>query len=224
MDWHLPSPSAGTGHTEQGGGWAAVLFDGIRRLAADYVTAVGATRDVARDIADWLQSRRVDPARTVLCGHSLGAHIAGFVGRDLAGRMGRPVWAILAADPAGPSFVGRGPDARLDKTDALQVLVIHTTDWLGYAGPLGTVDVYVTWQERHVPDPTARHSYARELITKSFLHRDLVCSAGHPFGANALVPNEEAERAGMRRLARFTDPVPTTEPPETSNWVVFEVK
>jgi hypothetical protein len=43
VDWHLPSPSAETGHTEQGGGWASVLFDGIRRLAADYDTAVGAT-------------------------------------------------------------------------------------------------------------------------------------------------------------------------------------
>lgn len=50
-----------------------------------------------------------------------------------------------------------------------------------------------------MPDPTARHSYARELITESFLRGDLVCSAGHPLGANALLPLEASGQDGPSR-------------------------
>lgn len=55
-------------------------------------------------------------------GHSLGAHIGGFVGQDLRGRMGR----ITALDPAGPSFEEWDRGHRLDKTDATFVSALHT--------------------------------------------------------------------------------------------------
>jgi predicted esterase len=186
VDWHLTQPAAAAGPTQTN--WLGTLLDRPRRLAADYAAAVAATRQVARDIADWLQHQRIDPARTVLSGHSLGAHIAGFAARDAAARLGRTVHAILAADPAGPSFTGRAFDARLDQTDARHVIVIHTTDSLGCAEPLGTQDVYVAWPDPHTPEPIARHSHARELITESFLRPEMVCDQGHPLAANMLVP------------------------------------
>lgn len=55
-------------------------------------------------------------------GHSLGAHIGGFVGQDLDGKMGR----ITALDPAGPSFDQMDRYHRLDKLDAKFVDVIHS--------------------------------------------------------------------------------------------------
>lgn len=57
-----------------------------------------------------------------LIGHSLGAHIAGFVGKDLGGRVGR----ITGLDPAGPSFDSFHKDQRLDRGDARLVEILHT--------------------------------------------------------------------------------------------------
>lgn len=60
--------------------------------------------------------------RIHMVGHSLGSHISGFVGKDLAGKLGR----ISALDPAGPSFDKFGPAKRLHYTDALLVEAFHT--------------------------------------------------------------------------------------------------
>lgn len=57
-----------------------------------------------------------------IIGHSLGAHIAGFTGADLAGRIGR----ISGLEPAGPQFDSLDARFRLDKTDAQLVDVLHT--------------------------------------------------------------------------------------------------
>lgn len=208
VDWHLAQPAT-PGPTQAN--WLVALVDRPRRLAADYDAAVAATRNVARDIADWLQRHRIDPARTVLSGHSLGAHIAGFAARDATARLGRTVHAILAADPAGPSFAGRASDARLGRSDARQVIVIHTTDGLGYAEALGTWDVYVHWPDPDTPGPITRHSHARELITESFLRPEMVCDQGRPFGANILTQPLEDNGARAARTSYLGVPVATAD-------------
>nr|XP_028582763.1 LOW QUALITY PROTEIN: lipase member H-A-like [Podarcis muralis] len=74
-----------------------------------------------------------------MIGVSLGAHIAGFVGKAYNGKIRR----ITGLDPAGPSFTGKLPSERLDHTDAQFVDVIHTDiDALGYREPLGNIDFY----------------------------------------------------------------------------------
>lgn len=46
-------------------------------------------------------------------------------------------------DPAGPLFEGRGPEYRLDPTDAGYVEVVHSDGgYLGYAQPTGHADFY----------------------------------------------------------------------------------
>ncbi|XP_027437928.1 lipase member H isoform X4 [Zalophus californianus] len=57
-----------------------------------------------------------------MIGVSLGAHIAGFVGKMYNGQLGR----ITGLDPAGPLFNGRPPEDRLDPGDAQFVDVIHS--------------------------------------------------------------------------------------------------
>lgn len=57
-----------------------------------------------------------------LIGHSLGAHIAGFIGKEFDGQIGR----ITGLDPAGPRFYGLDPRYRLDRGDALFVDAMHT--------------------------------------------------------------------------------------------------
>jgi len=56
-------------------------------------------------------------------GHSLGAHVANFVTRNMTiGRIGR----ITALDPALPLFGEKPDDQRIDPSDADFVDVLHT--------------------------------------------------------------------------------------------------
>lgn len=66
-------------------------------------------------------------------GHSLGAHIMGFVGMDLGGALGR----ITGLDPAGPDFDMLHERFRLNRNDAQLVDVVHTNGG-GRLGRFGT--------------------------------------------------------------------------------------
>ncbi|XP_018616530.1 lipase member H [Scleropages formosus] len=108
----------------------------------NYFTAVTNTRSVAANISAFIQKMQDNGASLSsvhLIGVSLGAHVAGFVGATLKGKIGR----ITALDPAGPLFTGTPPGERLDPTDAQFVDVLHTDmDALGYKGSLGHIDFY----------------------------------------------------------------------------------
>ncbi|CAG0896330.1 unnamed protein product, partial [Darwinula stevensoni] len=81
-------------------------------------------------------------------GHSLGSHLASYIGssaKDMGlGKLGR----ITGLDPAEPHFEYADPRVRLDPEDALFVDVIHTdgaplaTGGLGLLQPVGHVDFY----------------------------------------------------------------------------------
>ena len=119
-----------------------------------YSKAVANTPVVARQITLLLhylaQLNGVDLHNDIgpniyLVGHSLGAHISGFVGQDFFGRVGR----ITGLDPAGPSFCSMDTSQRLDTSDANYVDVIHTNSGdittslsFGLACPIGHVDYY----------------------------------------------------------------------------------
>lgn len=80
---------------------------------------------------------------TSIAGHSLGAQIAAFVGRNFFGIL----YAIYGLDPAGPGFTcpfDLGSGTRLDSTCATYVQCIHTAQGsLGTAKPCGHADFYV---------------------------------------------------------------------------------
>lgn len=115
-----------------------------------YSTAVADTPLVARQITIFLYYLAAinevyfrDPnfAKNIhFVGHSLGAHIGGFVGQDFGGLMGR----ITGLDPAGPSYDTFARTHRLDKTDALLVDVIHTNAGrMKYANALASMSAKV---------------------------------------------------------------------------------
>ncbi|XP_017883705.1 uncharacterized protein LOC108627135 [Ceratina calcarata] len=109
----------------------------------NYVRAAANTRLVGRQLAKLIRSFNVPLEKVHLIGFSLGAHVAGFAGAEL-GNVSR----ITGLDPAGPLFESQDPRARLDKTDANFVDVIHSNGeqlllgGLGSWQPMGDVDFY----------------------------------------------------------------------------------
>jgi pimeloyl-ACP methyl ester carboxylesterase len=183
VDW-CPCPKPGSG-----GAWFQVpLLDSLVAEATEYARAAGAARGIGADIAAWMKARGICPSRTVVCGHSLGAQIAAYVGQECVRpeRFAQPLRAILAADPAGPLFAGKPADQRLDRSDAAEVIVIHATELYGCKEPLGTADTYIVWPATDTSDPRTRHNEALELVTESFLRPEASHADGTPFGANAL--------------------------------------
>ncbi|KYN38152.1 Pancreatic triacylglycerol lipase [Trachymyrmex septentrionalis] len=82
---------------------------------------------------------KLDPNKTVIIGHSLGAHVAGLSARFATGKIAE----VIALDPAAPLFEFNGPGERVDKSDAILVQVIHTcTKFVGIKSAIGTSDFY----------------------------------------------------------------------------------
>ncbi|RMC12076.1 hypothetical protein DUI87_11211 [Hirundo rustica rustica] len=91
----------------------------------NYKAAVQNCRKVAEILKNYIDQMLVGGASldsVYMIGVSLGAHIAGFVGKKYNGKLGR----ITGLDPAGPSFTREPPEHRLDPTDAQFVDVIHS--------------------------------------------------------------------------------------------------
>lgn len=79
-----------------------------------------------------------------IIGFSLGAHVAGYIGKTIQVKIGKKIGRITGLDPAGPLFRNVSSEKRLDKDDAMLVDVIHTHGMMyGLYKPIGHVDFYV---------------------------------------------------------------------------------
>merc|ERR1711892_401173 len=81
-------------------------------------------------------------------GHSLGAHVAGFLAKKAQAMGLGTLERVTGLDPAQPFFDIAGPKERIDKTDAEFVQIIHTNSGMIWDGclsikkSLGHVDFY----------------------------------------------------------------------------------
>ncbi|RUS82423.1 hypothetical protein EGW08_009811 [Elysia chlorotica] len=141
-----------------------LVVDWENGAAFPYNQAVANTRLVAAQLYvlldDMVRARQVDVSKVHIIGHSLGAHVAGYVGARTPG-LGR----ISGLDPAQPSYHNFSTDVRLDSSDASFVDVIHTDaipfDTLGGFGmiePVGHIDFYPN-AGRHQPGCHDESSY-----------------------------------------------------------------
>lgn len=147
----------------------------------NYLQAAANTRVVGAVTAGLLEALRdakdLDLAQLHLVGHSLGAHICGYVGRRLKG-IGR----ITGLDPAGPFFEDTKTPVRLDPSDATFVDVIHT-DGRKYFGfgiiiPVGHVDFYPNKGKHQPACKTNTFGTIRKLVSAKLdsLSADIACS------------------------------------------------
>uniref|UniRef100_A0A2S2R8G8 Lipase member H-B n=1 Tax=Sipha flava TaxID=143950 RepID=A0A2S2R8G8_9HEMI len=117
--------------------WAVLAID------LPYITARLRCRIIGNCVADLVSMLVDNSAQTVddihIIGFSMGAHIAGYVGKRFDGRLQR----ITGLDPARPLFFSRMPSERLNENDATFVDVVHTTSFLlGEHKPIGKIDFY----------------------------------------------------------------------------------
>ncbi|XP_016990223.2 phospholipase A1-like [Drosophila rhopaloa] len=87
----------------------------------------------------------LDLADLVLVGHSMGAHVAGFCGKELQkiSRGEMRLGNIVALEAALPLYRYANPHARLSNTDADYVMAIHSNGLRkGFLAPLGHADFY----------------------------------------------------------------------------------
>ncbi|RDD46186.1 Inactive pancreatic lipase-related protein 1 [Trichoplax sp. H2] len=87
----------------------------------DYDQASANTRVVGDMVGELAKALPTSKSRVHIIGHSLGAHTASFASVRL-NKAGR----VSGLDPADPNFQGQSTAARLDKTDADFVDVIHS--------------------------------------------------------------------------------------------------
>lgn len=111
------------------------------------LTSLGGTRIVSDIVTAFINKLIANSCIAIsnvqLIGHSLGAHIAGYIGNEFDGAV--PV--IFGLDPAGPRYsypVVVDPYWRLDPTDAELVVAIHSCDpILGIKIETGHQDVFI---------------------------------------------------------------------------------
>lgn len=114
-------------------------------------------------------------------GFSLGAHVAGLVGQDLHGDIGR----ITALDPAGPKFDKLPTQSRLNPSDAKLVDVFHTNSgqfkFLNVGLGLikkGTSDLLSKLHSKK-PDPIKQHQQQPDESSQTTAWLGMDASLGH---------------------------------------------
>jgi hypothetical protein len=127
--------------------------------------------------------------KTFCIGHSLGAHLCGFFGKMVKILNPKfPLDKIIGLDPAGPIFewkdsdLHQDPDLRLNKADATNVEIFHTSFTWGFADPLGDTDFYINGGHTQpacyfdILPQQCSHGFAKDLF-KLVNNKAVSCSA-----------------------------------------------
>lgn len=140
-----------------------------------YTSVKNNTLKVGDWVGNFLIELGVDPTTTTLIGHSLGAHILGNAGAKYTKETGNSINTIIALEPAGPLYSTTCKSQRLDDGDAAHVIALHSTDFVGYKGTIGDVDIYLNDWSRDIQSGLngllsagLRHLYPVLVLTELF--------------------------------------------------------
>ncbi|XP_005180162.1 phospholipase A1 2 [Musca domestica] len=116
-----------------------IVVDWARARSVDYATSVIAVPKVGAKVAEMIdflnKNYKMSFETLTVAGHSLGAHVAGYAGKNVKnGKIG----TIIGMDPALPLFNYDKPKKRLAETDGVYVESIQTNGGLlGFLKPIG---------------------------------------------------------------------------------------
>lgn len=127
--------------------WSAVAGTGL----IDYLNVAATTLpSVGQALSNGIKALQIDPTKTEIIGHSLGAHIAGIAGQEFKKDGSPPIDRIIALDPAGVLYDGTvglldgidlapvspltqnllDPNNQISPDDAQRVVVFHSSNSL----------------------------------------------------------------------------------------------
>ncbi|KAH8257830.1 hypothetical protein KR038_001726 [Drosophila bunnanda] len=120
------------------GDYNIIIVDWARARSVDYATSVMAVGSTGKKVAKMINFLKdnygMDLGNLYVIGHSLGAHVAGYAGKNTNGQ----VHTIVGLDPALPLFSYNKPNKRLNSEDAYYVESIQTNGGtLGFLKPIG---------------------------------------------------------------------------------------
>lgn len=151
-----------------------------------YIEAVKHTHEVGKYVANitkiLVKNYEVPIQNIQIIGHSLGAHIAGFAGKEIQNSKLGKYKRITGLDPAGPLFSNKKCSDRLCKTDAEYVQILHTTTLIGTDMRLGNIDFYINagHSQPHCKlNVVCSHSISVEYLTECIKHK--CCLIGIPW-------------------------------------------
>ncbi|CAG7723481.1 unnamed protein product [Allacma fusca] len=126
-----------------------VAIDWSKLAAApNYARAAGATKLVGMKICNLIKflvkEGLLETQNAHFIGHSLGAHVGGFLGKCIVKDLRlKKIGRITALDAACPLFCGRNKNERLASADASFIDAIHTNGGIvAYKDPIGDADFY----------------------------------------------------------------------------------
>ncbi|KAH9523776.1 Pancreatic lipase- protein 2 [Bulinus truncatus] len=175
-----------------------------------YSRAVANARLVAAQTARLLrvifQVTGSSPDSVHLIGHSLGAHVAGYVGTII-----QDISRITGLDPAQPNFSGLQPVVRLDPSDASFVDVIHTdavpydtVKGYGIIEPVGHIDFYPNGG-RDQPgclEESSVFGFVRDVVSNGITNAEVHLSCSHERSAELFTAS--IPREGQPVVCQFT--------------------
>ncbi|XP_011313672.1 pancreatic lipase-related protein 2 [Fopius arisanus] len=191
-----------------------VAIDWSELAAGNYMEVISHVEEVGNSISrgiNELVKGGISPLRIHVVGHSMGAHVAGNVGRKIGFLLPR----ITGLDPAGPFF--NFFNERLTRSDAKLVDIIHTdAGFYGIARPSGTVEFWPNGGTRLQPGcPSNSRVYTKEDFCSH--HRSYVYYAESLLNENAFLSTECSSESGTfeRNGNGKSIPMGYATPPDT---------
>ncbi|KAJ6637542.1 Phospholipase A1 VesT1.02 [Pseudolycoriella hygida] len=164
--------------------WRELAKDGYYDASQKHIKTVGA--HLSQFILGLERKHNLTIGRTMIAGHSLGAHVAGLTGKNIYESSGKKISTIFGLDPAGPFFTSLllflQSDFVLSKNNANFVQILHTSSgsygtskMLGHSDFIangGNLQAACFFDLLNAEDLLFKcsHSHAKKLFLASFRH------------------------------------------------------